>query len=74
MDKFFKRNLRDVYEYKNFKALRDFKEEMIKRLESQNVIGTTEYETLVLTLSKEFKKQALNEFFEDLEKEITQDD
>ena len=74
MDKFFKRNLRDVFEQKNYQTLLDFRNEIVKRIDAQNAIGDSEFETLKLTLSKEFKKQALYEFFDELEKEISQDD
>lgn len=40
--------------------------------QKQNVIGTTEFETLKLTFNKEFKTQALKEFLELLEKEASQ--
>lgn len=73
MDKFFKKNLRDVYEQKNYQALLDFRDEYVRRIDGQNAIGDSEFETLRLTFSKEFKKQALIEFFEELEKEISQD-
>lgn len=73
IDRALKKNLRDVYEYKNFQALLDFVEVMIKRWDQSNVIGDTEFETIKLTMIREFKKNGLKEFFEEIEKEISND-
>ena len=54
----------------NYEVLTNFKEQYIINLDKMNVIGDSEYETLKLTFQREFKKLAIEDFFNQLEKEV----
>ncbi len=74
MDKRFRQNLRDAYEYPNFDAVKLYKDQVIEKWRKQNVIGDTEFDTLKKSFEREYKIMGLEDFFSEIEQELYDDE
>jgi hypothetical protein len=65
-----KKRLTKLQENENWETLMKYLSEVIDRINAENVIGRTEFETLKMVFTKEGKKQALMNFFENLDRQL----
>jgi hypothetical protein len=63
--------LRQLLLHDGFQVLLDMAEKTIDKWDNENVIGNTDFETLKLTFSKEYKKQGLRDFLDLVEREAS---
>ncbi len=58
-----KQGLQSTQDYKDFKAVLEFKDMILDKWRKQNTVGDSEFETVKLAMEKQFKIQGLEEFF-----------
>ena len=67
MDKLKSNQLKALARTEQWEALTSYVDEVIKRWQDENVIGSTEFETMKLLIMREGKISGLREFFKYLD-------
>jgi hypothetical protein len=67
MDKLLQNQLKALARTEQWEALTSYVDEVIKRWQDENVIGSTEFETMKLLFMREGKISGLREFFKYLD-------
>lgn len=61
-----KKSLQSAHDYKDFIAVLQFKDQILDKWRKQTGIGDSDFETIRLTMEREYKIKGLEEFFDTL--------
>ena len=70
MKEFDKKRLQKLQRHEEYESLLLFLAEFIDKLRDENVIGSTEFETLRLLFIRDGKVQGLKQFFDNLDQQL----